>query len=68
MTGRYSAIVSVAGVELANGLIADYLRSWIKEHREQPREARGRAAYALYEGIPAQNTLIEHIASLCNWC
>jgi transposase len=27
--------VSVAGVALANGLNANYLRRWIKEHREQ---------------------------------
>jgi transposase len=27
--------VSVAGVALANGLNANYLRRWVKEHREQ---------------------------------
>ncbi len=31
--------VSVAGVALANGLNANYLRRWVKEHREQ---AQGR--------------------------
>ncbi|BAO30025.1 IS66-like element accessory protein TnpA [Sulfuritalea hydrogenivorans] len=27
--------ISVAGVALANGLNANYLRRWVKEHREQ---------------------------------
>lgn len=33
--------VSVAGVALANGLNANYLRRWIKEHREQTARSTG---------------------------
>ena len=36
--------VSVAGVALANGLNANYLRRWIKEHREQTGRSRVKGA------------------------
>lgn len=36
--------VSVAGVALANGLNANYLRRWVKEHREQTAGTTGRGA------------------------
>jgi transposase len=36
--------VSVAGVALANGLNANYLRRWVKEHREQTARGPGKGA------------------------
>ena len=36
--------VSVAGVALANGLNANYLRRWVKEHREQTARSTGKSA------------------------
>ena len=36
--------VSVAGVALANGLNANYLRRWVKEHREQTAGGAGKGA------------------------
>jgi len=36
--------VSVAGVALANGLNANYLRRWIKEHREQTAGSTAKGA------------------------
>ena len=36
--------VSVAGVALANGLNANYLRRWVKEHREQAAGSTGKGA------------------------
>lgn len=42
--------VSVAGVALANGLNANYLRRWVKEHREQSggRSINGVVAVSRY--------------------
>lgn len=39
--------VSVAGVALANGLNANYLRRWVKEHREQTAGSPGKGAVAV---------------------
>ena len=36
--------VSVAGVALVNGLNANYLRRWVKEHREQTARSTGKGA------------------------
>ena len=36
--------VSVAGVALANGLNANYLRRWVKEHREQTAGSAAKGA------------------------
>ena len=48
--------VSVAGVALANGLNANYLRRWVKEHREQ---TAGRAAKgALVVSRPVKPTAL----------
>lgn len=48
--------VSVAGVALANGLNANYLRRWIKEYREQT--ARGTGKGALVVSRPAKPTAL----------
>ena len=39
--------VSLAGVALANGLNANYLRRWVKEHREQTAGSAGKGAVVL---------------------
>lgn len=48
--------VSVAGVALANGLNANYLRRWVKEHREQTAGSAAKGAVVVSR--PAKPTTL----------
>jgi transposase len=45
--------ISVAGVALANGLNANYLRRWVKEHREQTAGSRDNGAVIVSRQVKA---------------
>jgi len=45
--------VSVAGVALANGLNANYLRRWVKEHHGQTVGSAGKGALVVSRHVKA---------------
>lgn len=49
--------VSVAAIALANGLNANYLRRWVKEHREQAVGAKVAGEVAVID-VPTRATLV----------